>query len=91
MTKKDLATQIVNQLGGSKKQARLYIDAIIEGIKIGMRRDGEVKMAGLGTFWAHTQNPRTIIHPGTGEKIQVGKKMIPMIKFSDEVKDFINP
>jgi len=34
-----------------------------------MRRDGEVKMAGLGTFWAHTQNPRTIIHPVTGEKI----------------------
>lgn len=91
MTKKGLATQVVRQLGGSKRQARLYIDAIIEGIKIGMQKEGQVKMAGLGTFWTNTQKPRVITHPGTGETVQVDEKRIPMIKFSDEVKDFLNP
>lgn len=91
MTKKDLATQIVRQLGGSKRQARLYIDAMVQGIKVGMQRDGQVKIAGLGTFWTNVQNPRTITHPITGKPVKVEKKMIPMIKFSDEVKEFINP
>lgn len=48
-------------------------------------------MAGLGTFWTNTQKPRVITHPGTGETVQVDEKRIPMIKFSDEVKDFLNP
>ena len=90
MTKMDLATEIVRQLGGSKKQACMYIDAIIEGIKVGMKRDGQVKLSGLGTFWASTQKPRTITHPVTREKVYIDQKKIPIAKFSDEVKDYIN-
>ena len=65
MTKEELVYEVTRQLGGSKKKSSEYIDAVLEGIRIGMKKDGEVKLNGFGIFSSvlkpsyESKNPRT--------------------------------
>lgn len=90
MTRQDLAYEVTKQMGGSKKESYAYIDAVINGIKIGMKRDGEVKLNGFGTFMSVLKPSHESKNPRTGEKVIVPDKHHPKLKFSPIIKEYIN-
>lgn len=71
MTREDLAFEVTRQLGGSKKESYAYVDAVIEGIKLGMKRDGEVRLNGLGIFSSYLKPSHKARNPKTGESVIV--------------------
>ncbi len=73
MNKAELVGAVQKGLGKetSKAQAERALDAVIEGIKTGLKKDQSVQLVGFGTFKVATRKARTGVNPKTGEKIKI--------------------
>lgn len=90
MTREELAIEVTKTMGGSKRESYAYIDAVLDGIKVGMKADGEVKLNGFGIFSSVLKPSFESRNPKTGEKIVVPDRRHPKIKFSRTMKDYLN-
>jgi DNA-binding protein HU-beta len=73
MSKAELVATVQKSLGkeGSSAQAERTVDAVIEGIKIGVKKTKSVQLVGFGTFKIATRKARIGVNPKTGEKIKI--------------------
>lgn len=90
MTRADLAVEVMKQVGGSKKDAATYVDAVLEGIKIGMKRDCEVKLANFATISTSVKPSHEALNPRNGNKVIVPDKVVPKMKFAPAIKEYLN-
>lgn len=81
MNKAQLVIEVQKKLGGetSKAAAERAIDAVIECIKKGIKKDKTVQMIGFGTFSVTKRAARTGVNPQTGEKLKI--KASKSVKF----------
>lgn len=87
MNKADLKNFVAEDLGTSKRDAGLAVDAVVEGIKDGLLTDGKVTLVGFGTFELKKQAARKARNPKTGEEIDVPEKTVPKFKAAQALKD----
>ena len=86
MTKQDLIDTVANATGLSKRGSAAAVEATIEGITKGIKRDKRLALSGFGTFIVRSRAPRRGRNPRTGEEIQiearktVGFKPAPALK-----------
>lgn len=72
MNKNELVASVQKSLGGiSKAEAERAVSAVIEGIKVGIKKTKSVQLVGFGTFKVATRKARTGVNPKTGEKIKI--------------------
>ena len=73
MSKAELVAAVQKSLGkeASSAQAERTVDAVIEGIKTGVKKTKSVQLVGFGTFKIATRKARTGVNPKTGEKIKI--------------------
>jgi len=64
----------------SKAQAERSVEAVIDGIKAGLKKGKTVQLVGFGTFKVVQRKARTGVNPKTGEKIKI--KASKNVKFS---------
>lgn len=69
MHRHELEERIREALGGTATRyaAELALNAVIRAVREGLREDGEVKLAGFGTFRLVRCAPRLLKLPHTGE------------------------
>ena len=86
MNKSELIKEVQKALGpdASKAQAERAIEAVLEGIKKGIKKDKNVQLIGFGTFSVAKRAARTGVNPRTGEKIKI--KASSSIKFKPGAK-----
>jgi len=72
MKKPDLVEK-VKELAGleSKAAAERAVNAFLDGIEIGLQKDGEVQLIGFGTFRVKERPARDGRNVKTGEKIRI--------------------
>ena len=87
MNKQDLVNAVAETLGGTKKEASTAVQAVIDGIKSGVMKDGRVGLVGFGTFSTVQRGERTCRNPQTGAEINVPAKMAVKFKVSAVLKD----
>ncbi|MFZ4598522.1 MAG: HU family DNA-binding protein [Terrimicrobiaceae bacterium] len=80
MNKVELVTTVQKTLGSTKADAERAVDAVINGIKLGVKKTKNVQLIGFGTFKVGNRKARTGVNPKTGEKIKI--KASKVIKFS---------
>ena len=82
MNKADLVDTVQKALGKdtSKAFAERAVDAVVEGIKVGLKKGKSVQLVGFGTFKVVQRKARTGVNPKTGEKIKI--KASKNVKFS---------
>ncbi len=82
MNKAELVQAVQKTLGKetSKAQAERAVQAVVDGIKGGLRKGQSVQLVGFGTFKVASRKARTGINPKTGEKIKI--KASKSVKFS---------
>lgn len=90
MTREELAIEVTKIMGTSKKESYAYIDAVLNGIKVGMKTDGEVKLNGFGTFSSVLKPSYESKNPKTGQKVIVPDRKHPKIKFSGSFREYLN-
>ncbi len=74
MNKQELiAAVIADKNSGieSKAAAERAINAVLEGIESGLKKDGGVQLIGFGTFSVKTRAARKGRNPATGEEIKI--------------------
>jgi len=73
MNKAELVASVQKSLGGdtSKAAAERSVDAVLDSVKMGVKKDKSVQLIGFGTFSISKRSARTGVNPQTGEKIKI--------------------
>jgi DNA-binding protein HU-beta len=82
MNKAELVAAVQKALGKetSKAQAERSVEAVVDGIKLGLKQGKPVQLVGFGTFKVASRKARIGVNPKTGEKIKI--KASKTVKFS---------
>ena len=90
MSKQELVELIAEKAGLSKADATRALDATMESIKEGLKKEGKVALVGFGTFEAKKREAREGRNPLTGEKVQIAAKIVPSFKAGSKLKEALN-
>ena len=90
MNRKDLVATVSEEMGITKKDAKLVVETVLDAVTTGMVTDGKVSLAGFGTFKTVNRAARKARNPQTGEEIDVPAKTVPRFKASKILTEAIN-
>lgn len=81
MNKVELVAAVQKSLGAetSKAEAERAVNAVIDGIKAGVKKSKQVQLIGFGTFKVANRKARKGVNPKTGEPIKI--KASKSVKF----------
>ena len=72
----------------SKKETAHFMNELTDLVVETLRRGGEVGL-GIGKFQLRQRAAREAINPATGQRIQVGPKVVPLFKPNRKFKDAV--
>ncbi len=90
MNKQDLIENMIGQKGSdfeSKAAAERAINAVIDGISQGIKKDGQVQLIGFGTFNLKSRAARKGRNPATGEEIKIKASKTVTFKCGTALKE----
>ncbi len=90
MNKQELIDFVAKESDLPKTKAQAAIEAIFEGIKTTLKKGGEVRLVGFGTFSVAKRAATTGRNPRTGETINIPASKQPKFKAGKELKDAVN-
>lgn len=90
MSKTELVEFIAAKAGLTKADAQRALEATIEGVTAGLKKDGKVSLVGFGTFTAKKRPAREGINPATKETIKIPAKVAATFKAGSKLKDALN-
>ena len=90
MGKQELVEFIAAKAGLTKADATRALEATLEGITTGVKKEGKVALVGFGTFSAKERAARDGKNPLTGEKIHIPAKVVASFKAGSKLKDALN-
>lgn len=90
MTKADLVELIAAKAELSKADAGRALDAVLEGIQTGLKKEGKVALVGFGTFATKTRAARNGINPLTKQPLSIPAKTVVSFKAGSKLKDSVN-
>ena len=80
MTKQDLVNYIADEAGLTKADATRALDAAMNGITEGLKKEGKVTLTGFATFTKVYKEARTGRNPRTGEAVKIAARNAVNIK-----------
>ena len=90
MTKAELVEFIAEKADLTKADAGRALDAMMEGVTKGLKKEGKVTLVGFGTFSAKKRAAREGRNPQTGETVQIAARVVPGFKAGNKLKDALN-
>jgi DNA-binding protein HU-beta len=90
MTKQELVEFIAKEANLTKADALRALDATVDGVTAGLKKEGKVALVGFGTFAAKKRAARTGINPLTKESIKIPAKTVASFKAGSKLKEALN-
>ena len=90
MSKTELVDFVAGKAGLTKADAGRALDAVLEGITAGLKKDKKVALVGFGTFTAKKRAAREGINPLTKKAIKIPAKVAAGFKAGSKLKDALN-
>ena len=90
MTKAELVEFIAEKADLTKADAGRALEAMIEGITEGLKKEGKVTFVGFGTFTAKKRDAREGRNPRSGEVMHIAASKAPKFKAGKALKDIVN-
>ena len=90
MSKTELVELMAEKAEISKAAAARALDAALEGITKGLKKEGKVALVGFGTFSAKKRAAREGINPLTKEPLKIAAKTVASFKAGSKLKDALN-
>ena len=90
MTKAELVEFIAEKADLTKADAGRALEAMIEGITEGLKKEGKVTFVGFGTFTAKKRAAREGRNPRSGEVMHIAASKAPKFKAGKALKDIVN-
>jgi len=90
MTKTALIAALADELGVSKKLAGELVSSFIETVIAGVKKQGEVRLQGFGTFKASQRKARTGVNPqNPSQKIKIPAMKVVTFKAGSDFKNAV--
>ncbi|MBI4683684.1 MAG: integration host factor subunit alpha [Nitrospirae bacterium] len=86
MTKADLADEIFEKVGLSKKEAQDIIEIIFDTLKQTLKEGESVKVSGFGTFHVRKKSARRGRNPKTGQDLEITPRKVISFRASNKLK-----
>ena len=86
----ELVEFIAEKADLTKADAGRALEAMIEGITEGLKKEGKVTFVGFGTFTAKKRAAREGRNPQTGETVKIAARVVPGFKAGSKLKDALN-
>ncbi len=87
-------TELVNHVAAetklTKADAQRAVEAVLSGISASLKKGGEVRLIGFGTFAVQATAAREGRNPRTGEKIKISASKRPVFRAGKELKESVN-
>jgi integration host factor subunit alpha len=90
MRKADIANEVFDKLGISKKESADILEVILNSIKEVLKKGEMVKIAGFGNFVVRQKRARKGRNPKTGEEIGITPRRVVTFRPSQVIKKFVN-
>lgn len=90
MNKKELINSIANQTGYPKTKINEVLKAYELTVKSALEQKQNVKLVDFGTFTISHRKGKEGRNPRTGERITIPEQIVPVFKFSKNVKAICN-
>jgi DNA-binding protein HU-beta len=90
VNKSELIDHVAKKTGMPKTKAGEAVEAIFDGIKTSLKKGGEVRLVGFGTFSVAKRAATTGRNPRTGEKINIPASKQPKFKAGKDLKEAVN-
>ncbi len=90
MSKTELVEIIAKEAGLTKADASRALDATLNGIMTGLKKNGKVSLVGFGTFSAKKRAAREGINPLTKAPLRIPAKTVASFKAGSKLKDALN-
>ena len=90
MNKNDLVAAVADSAGLTKADAAKAVDAVFDNISGSLKKGGEVRLVGFGTFSVVNRKATTGRNPRTGATIQIPASKQPKFKAGKGLKDAVN-
>ena len=90
MNKADLIEHIAKEADISKAAATRALEAVIDGVKTTLKKNGSVSIVGFGTFAVSKRLARTGRNPRTGAEIKIKPAKVPKFRPGKGLKDALN-
>ncbi len=90
MGKQELVEFIAAKAGLTKADAGRALDATVEGITAGLKKEKKVALVGFGTFSSKRRAAREGINPLTKQPLKIAAKNVASFKAGSKLKDAIN-
>ena len=90
MTKADLIEFIAENADLTKADAGRALEAAIEGIVEGLKKEKKVSLVGFGSFSAKDREEREGRNPKTGEKVTIPARVAVSFKAGNKLKEALN-
>ncbi|MFN5588769.1 MAG: HU family DNA-binding protein [Holosporales bacterium] len=90
MNKNELIGAIADHSGLSKADTTRALDAALEIISKTLRKGGDVRLVGFGTFLVTKRQATEGRNPRTGQKIKIAASTQPKFRAGKSLKDLVN-
>ena len=90
MTKAELVEFMAEKADLTKADATRALDAMMEGVTKGLKKEGKVTLVGFGTFSAKKRAAREGRNPQTGATVKIAARVVPGFKAGSKLKDALN-
>ncbi len=90
MRKAEIANEVYEKVGVSKKEAAEIVELILSTIKDVLQKGEMVKIAGFGNFVVRAKRARRGRNPKTGEEIGITPRRVVTFRASQVFKKFVN-
>ncbi len=90
MNKQDLVSAVAEASGLSKSDAAKAVDGTFDSITGELKRGGDVRLVGFGTFSVAHRKASTGRNPRTGEPMNIPASKQPKFKAGKALKDACN-
>lgn len=90
MTKKELTDFIANETGFTKADSARALEAVMNGIVKGLKKEKKVSLPGFCTFTAVKKPAKMGRNPRTGEPVKIAARVAPVIKAGTKLKAALN-
>ena len=90
MNKQDLIAAVADSSGLTKGDASKAVEAVFDAITGSLKKGGEVRLVGFGTFSVSQRKASTGRNPRTGEAMKIKASNQPKFKAGKGLKDAVN-
>ena len=90
MNKQELIDAMATEMDSSKALAGSALDAYIKIVTKTLKKKGEVRLVGFGTFSTSKRKATTGRNPKTGDVIKIAASIQPKFKAGKTLKDALN-